>query len=169
MSGDTRAAWRKCNAQIGFDERDQLPLGGQLVAAIDVETMAANECRGLFRKFAIGAAQPPLLPQLIDINGGSRREAVFGAEHQAEFVGESISTHSFSRCLPSLLPPSEPQSLCYRPFFAHGLPYQSADTRRVGPAPDRDQIYFSPELGFNDRQCSYARMLDGICGHEGKS
>src|SRR5262245_66664404 len=84
----TRTAWRKWNAQIGFDERDQIPFGGQLVAAIDVETMAANECRGLFRKFAIGAAQPPLLPQFIDVDGGSRREAALGPHQSAEFFRE---------------------------------------------------------------------------------
>src|SRR5215472_16044766 len=55
------------------------------------------------------------------------------------------------------------------PFLTHGLPYQCADTRRVGSAPDCDEVHLSPELRFNDRQRGDARMLDGICGHEGKS
>src|SRR5262249_13316813 len=84
----TRTAWRKCNAQIGFDERDQIPFGGQLVAAIDVETMAANECRGLFRKFAIGAAQPHLLAPALDVDGGLRADAVLGPEPHADFSRE---------------------------------------------------------------------------------
>src|SRR5262245_46967858 len=60
-------------------------------------------------------------------------------------------------------------SFVAEPFFAHGFPHQRADPRRVGSAPNRDQINLSPELRFNDGQRDYARMLDCICGHEGES
>src|SRR5947209_10244022 len=76
--------------------------------------------------------------------------------------------HFFQDACRAFFSQASRNSLFAEPFLTHGLAYHSADTRRVGSAPDRDQIYLSPELRFNDRQRDYARMLDGICGHEGK-
>jgi hypothetical protein len=100
-----------------------------------------------------------------EIQLAGRRQEISDLMH---LHGKAISAHSFRDACRASFSQASRNRFVTEPFFAHSLPYQRADTRRVGSAPDRDQINLSPELRFNDGQRDYPRMLDGICGHEGK-
>src|SRR5262249_60655249 len=76
------------DAEIRFEQRDQIPFRAQLVSLVDVEIMVANERGEPFEVLAIGAPQPAFLPQIIDFDGGTRSEAGFGGEDEGEPFGE---------------------------------------------------------------------------------
>src|SRR5262245_55918499 len=82
------AAGNEGNAQIGFEQGDQIAFRSQRVALIDVEIMAANQRHSLLEVFAISTSQPALLSQLINVDVGMRCKRVLGVEHQLEFLGE---------------------------------------------------------------------------------
>jgi len=55
-----------------------------------------------------------------------------------------------------------------KPFFSHRFAHQRTDNRRIESASDRDQVYFSPELGLKDRQRDDAGMPAAFSGMKAK-
>src|SRR5262249_43954872 len=86
--GTRNAARSKRDAKIRFEQRDQIPFRAQLVSLVDVETMAANERREPFEVLERGRPKPTFLPQVIDLDRGTRSEAMLGAEDESELFGE---------------------------------------------------------------------------------
>src|SRR5262245_62391849 len=70
--GTGNAARGKRDAEIRFEQRDQIPFRAQLVSLVNVETMAANEGGEPGEVLAIDAPQPQILTQFIDLYDANR-------------------------------------------------------------------------------------------------
>ena len=76
------------DAHVGFEQRDQVAFGCDLVAVRHVDPAVAQETAQRLRVLAIGAHQQPLLAQILERHRLAARERMGGVDQQEKFFGE---------------------------------------------------------------------------------
>ena len=86
--GNRRRLGNDGDADIGLHQFDQVALGGDFVAAIDVDAVLAQRLAKAVGMLAIISRQQLLRPQVLEVNAFAFRQPMLPADDEMEILGE---------------------------------------------------------------------------------